>query len=431
MKNSRKWWSIFSTPGYKDLNKSLTDITVKTIEENARKWLNIVRFTESGTVIQLQDDCEYSITEIINNKYILKKYLGPYFRKYLLKYIPIDQKDLLKAIHEALIDLCLKSKIGSIKTLSGFTDIELLNLIAERGYEVGLFISHITPILTSKKYQSLIDLELLVQTSKNLSVIVFSELDVTNENYKILADKCSFLYDHVIFYPLYSEPDTLQFIKFYSDLWDFSLQEKAAKEIYQLCGGYFWLIHQAIRNLRDYPKLSVNEAYNDNLMLNKLEIIWAKFTNEEKNILRKIYFKSLQITDSTSHEYEYLKRIRVIKEINSKAELGIPILLKVIEKELKLESIHIRDKGIWIGKNNITESLSPKEQMIMFLLLNSKNKIVPRNAIAQTIWGENWEEKYSDWAIDVLAHRIRKKLKLIGIDKTLLRTVKKKGFIFG
>ena len=42
-------------------------VTKETTLANAHRWLNIVRFGESGTVIQLQDDCEYSVLEIINN----------------------------------------------------------------------------------------------------------------------------------------------------------------------------------------------------------------------------------------------------------------------------------------------------------------------------------------------------------------------------
>jgi len=429
--NARQWWSIFSTAGYKDPNKCLTDLTVKTIEANAKKWLNIIRYTESGTIIQLQDDCEYSVTEVINNKHLLRKYFGPYYRKYLLKYIPIDQKDLLKTINESLVELCLSRKIGHKKSLNSLSNIELLNLIAGSGYEVGLFLAHIVPVLNYKNYQPLIDLELLVQTSKNLSVIVFSELDITDDKYKVLADKCSFLFDHIIKYPLYDEPDVLQFINFYCDLWNVTLPEKTAKEIYRICGGYHWLVHQAIRNLRDDFQLSVYEACTDILLLNKLEVIWGKFTAEEKNIIRKIYLGNIEQTDSLTHEYEYLKSIRVIIEKSDRIELGLPLLSKIIEKEMKLDIIHVKHDQIMLGKNNLTNTLTNKEKLLMLLLLNSKKKIISREVIAQTIWGDCWEEKYSDWAIDVLAHRVRKKLNAVGIDENLLKTVKKKGFVFG
>jgi len=80
-------------------------ITPETTLENARKWLNIVRYGESGSVIQLQDDCEYRLSEILENPKILKKYLGPYYRKYLLIHLPYNQS-FDHTIRESLDGLC-------------------------------------------------------------------------------------------------------------------------------------------------------------------------------------------------------------------------------------------------------------------------------------------------------------------------------------
>src|SRR3972149_11989183 len=98
--------------------KKIPVITPETTLENAHRWLNIIRFGESGTVIQPQDDCEYRVLEIINNRKLLKTMLGPYYKKYLLRYLPIDQKDLQKSIHEALVELCREKNIGSLKKLT-------------------------------------------------------------------------------------------------------------------------------------------------------------------------------------------------------------------------------------------------------------------------------------------------------------------------
>ena len=67
----------------------------------------------------------------------------------------------------------------------------------------------------------------------------------------------------------------------------------------------------------------------------------------------------------------------------------------------------------------------------MLLLLSSKKNLIFRDVIAQAIWGKDWQDKYSNWALDRLVFRIRKKLKSIGLEGELLKTVKKKGFIFG
>lgn len=411
--------------------KTLLPITLETINENARKWLNIIRFGESGTVIQLQDDCEYRILEIINNPKILKEYLGPYYRKYLLKYLPIDQKDLNTSIKESLIQCCEERKIDTSINLNKLQNNEILDKIARNGFEVGLFISHITPLLKEKNYQPLIDLELLIRSSKNFSVIVFSEYDITHNKFNILVDKCSFLYDHIIRYPLYSEKDAKQFITYYSYHWKYKLGVKNISELIKNCGGYLWLIHQAHRNLRDNPNLKMTDALTSELMQRKLEIIWSKFTESEKEILRKIYFDNFNKDDLLTREFKYLSSVNVIKESNGRIILGIPLLSQVIDKENRLSKFHLQKERILIGKKNISNKLSTQEKKFLLLLISSKKRIISRNSLAQTIWGKNWENEYSDWAIDRLAYRIRKKFRMLGIDENLFRTIKKKGFIFG
>ncbi len=405
-------------------------ITTQTTLENAKKWLNIIRYGESGTVIQLQDDCEYRVLEIIHNPTILKSFLGPYYKKYILAYLPVDQKDLMQTIRETLIEEAAIRKVDSLHKLFRMKTSDIISNITKKGYEVGFFISHITPFL-KKDFQPLVDLELLIRTSKNFSVLIFSEYDITNEKYSFLLDKCSFLYDHLIKYPMYNDKDARQFISHYSQSWNFSLPETIIKEIIGSCGGYLWLLHQAHRNLRDNPELTVKEALINEQMRLKLDSVWIKFTEAEKEIIRKVYFENIQENDTLTHEYDYLRSIKVIKEEKGLATLGIPLLSQVIEKEMRLNKFQLRDERIFIGEKEITRLLTPKERNFMNLMLSSKKKIVARDLVAQAIWGKNWEEKYSDWAIDRLAHRIRKKIKTMGIADKLLKTVKKKGFIFG
>jgi hypothetical protein len=139
-------------------------------------------------VIQLQDDCEYRIPEVIENRQLLKTHLGPYYKKYLLAYLPIDDKNLHEAIRQTLLSMCEDKKIGSKGILFDLTTQELIGEMSLRGYEIGLFISHITHLLSKERRQELVDLELMVRTSKNLSVIVFSERDITHPDYTQLAD---------------------------------------------------------------------------------------------------------------------------------------------------------------------------------------------------------------------------------------------------
>jgi len=406
-------------------------ITQETTWNNAKKWLSIVRFRESGTVIQLQDDCEYRVLEVIHNKEILRAHLGPYFKKYLLAYIPLDEQDLGKTIRKTFFELCLTKRIGTKGTLSDLTTQELVDELARQGYDIGLFVSHVASLLTETNLQPLIDLELLVRTSKNLSVIMFSERDITHPAFNKLGDKCSFLFDHIIYYPLYSETDSRQFLAHYANQWDFSLPEKSVAELIDACGGYLWLLHQAERTLRDNPTMHLSDAFSDTVLLRKLEIIWSKFSPLEQKIIRNVHLGTITEKETLSHEFEYLIKIRAIVKKDNSFILGIPLLSKVLERESRLETVKSVRDHILIGKKDITAMFSRQEKQFLLVLLASKKKILTRDTMATAIWGASWEEKYSDWAIDKLAHRVRAKLLRAGAPRDLFKTIKRKGFMFG
>jgi len=50
--------------------------------------------------------------------------------------------------------------------------------------------------------------------------------------------------------------------------------------------------------------------------------------------------------------------------------------------------------------------------------------------LAISLWGVEWTEKYSDWAIDRLMFRLRKQLVTFKMDH-FLHVLKRRGFMFG
>ena len=62
------------------------------------------------------------------------------------------------------------------------------------------------------------------------------------------------------------------------------------------------------------------------------------------------------------------------------------------------------------------------------LLQSRKGEIVTRDIVAEIIWKNNTEEKYSDWAIDQVIHRIREKIRKAKSPHKIL-TKKGQGFI--
>jgi len=65
-------------------------------------------------------------------------------------------------------------------------------------------------------------------------------------------------------------------------------------------------------------------------------------------------------------------------------------------------------------------SMTISQRKLMQHLEENQGKIVSRESIAQVIWGENWETKYSDWAIDQLISTLRKQMQLIKYEGKLV-----------
>jgi DNA-binding winged helix-turn-helix (wHTH) protein len=65
------------------------------------------------------------------------------------------------------------------------------------------------------------------------------------------------------------------------------------------------------------------------------------------------------------------------------------------------------------------------QERILFDFLKNKNDIVGRDDIAKAIWRGEWTEKYSDWAIDKLVSKLKKKLIFSNYE---ILTIKNRGY---
>ena len=408
------------------MKNTINSLTRETFETDAKRWLNIIRYNESGTIIQLQNDAIYRVHQLLNDKKNLEKILGKYYKKYLLGYISLNENNLLGSIKETLVKLAKSKKINIHAQEDSLETI--LSEIENKGYDIGIFVDYgANIILNESDHSQLFELETIIRKHKNFSVIIFSELDITKEKYNKLVNQCSSIFTHIIKYSLYSQEDSYQFIEYNESLWKVKFPEKIKKEIVEKCGGYLWLIRQALRLLRDEENLSPEQVFGHELMIKKLEVIWQKLTEEEKEVLRKIYGKNLNEETKNSHEYSYLKATRFIVEDS----IGIKILSYIIEKEKKANQLSIKEDTIYFNNIDISYQLTKSELRIIKLLVQNKNKLITRNEIAQKVWGANWEHEYSDWAIDRLIYRLRLKLKKIGYDESLIKTYKARGIMFG
>jgi predicted nuclease of restriction endonuclease-like (RecB) superfamily len=303
-------------------------LTSTTLKQNATDWLKVFRFQESGTVIQVQDDCEF---------YIPLVFKANRNRNLKLFYIKLNDHDLLQTL-------------GRIVRLSASS-------------RVGVFISHISSLLTPKKTYIWYELEEIIRKNPNFSVLIFSETDLTGIKFKHLVNHCSGLFANVIYYPLYGQADTLQFINYRLAGWKLSLSPDLKEKIAKVCGGQLWFASQLLRIYRDRPNITFNEATTDQVLKEKVGVFWSKFSKKEQLIIKNYFYKRLSDQDKQSHEFIFLKKIHV---------LGLPLLKLVIESGENNQSLVIKRGELYLKDRPVSADLTRAEELALRFLVKTR-----------------------------------------------------------
>ena len=183
---------------------------------------------------------------------------------------------------------------------------------------------------------------------------------------------------------------------------------KAQKQaIIELSGGHRGLIKAIFLGLKNNPdlKLALPSLLNCDSVVFRLQEIAEELGEERLEQL-------LRIT-SASH---YLERYGYIK--------NGAIFTSLLTEYIRIYSPHLIERVL----RDKTLNFTPQEMIVFNLLKQNINKVVKREVIAQAIWEQDWEEKYSDWAIDMLIYRIRSKIKSF-FPEYRLQTKRGSGFI--
>lgn len=100
--------------------------------------------------------------------------------------------------------------------------------------------------------------------------------------------------------------------------------------------------------------------------------------------------------------------------INPEGKLFHPLLEPLISKHTKKSE----------------SPFSDTESKVLTYLQSRESDIISREDIGRLVWGEEeWEDKYSDWAIGQLIYRLRKKLEY-STSSGKIHTKKGKGFVY-
>ncbi len=257
-----------------------------------------------------------------------------------------------------------------------------------------------------------------------LKIISVFEKNILHPSMHIYLPSTTSLYANISYYPLYNPDDTYKLIQYLSLRWGLHVTRKNFLKIYEQCGGHLWLVADALR------QLSINaswDTFRDSFQT-RLQLITDAMLPSEKALLNK---NINQITNNQTldkHSLSYLKHMRFL---DTKNTCLVPALQKFIQPQI-LQQIHffISNNKIYLNNINIDRYFSRKEKRIFQLLLQNTQQIVDRDTIALNIWPTQTQEHYSDWAIDQLITRLRKKIREITTTNNLIQSVRNKGYLF-
>jgi DNA-binding winged helix-turn-helix (wHTH) protein len=387
---------------------------------------------------------------IIENINLFEKEI-PNYDKYILAYV--EPLDLTEESVTGYLKLMGNTLVSVVQDKSLITDSELQKFITLFNQE-------------SIGYSQLLDLLrqfILLLTSSGRELIFFlGEFDELSFANKIFFNNLKSLWSklyprlHYIFLMI-KVPDTQDYYYSWSELGEVILQnlvyehlrqgedvtrlisefsseyktpisDTNLKTIIEVCGGHPYSIKVAIRILRDNASMDSTDYrknLTDNFELRSIATgIYEKRSENEKKLLAMIV-QDQPLLQEENKTLAILLALGLVEKNGDQLTLYSELFAQSIKRTAhKIEndgvnktlSFDERTGGILFGGKTVEESFTRQEYSILALFLKNPGKVLTRDELGDVLWGESNYEKYSDWAIDQLMSKLRKKLKEIGVD---------------
>lgn len=392
---------------YKVMFKFPHSLPNKTFEDLIVRWFRPIKNNESVSILNVSSSSQWHfIHQLLNRRSLLKKYcINVAETQFLildLNSFPIESKDEFK--------------------------IYLKDAIKKNAKKVIFFVQGSENLL-SEKLELLTYFDLL--NRRNLfSFLLFFKKNITLPKFTQAFSKYDLLYQNIIPTAFYKKEDMYHFILHEAGRYKIDLSKKLVDSIYLECAGRMILAKHAVR----YYSRTKDEKgiFSHEEMKIKLRMMYEEFEPEEKIVLEKIINKNTSFRTFEIEIINYFIQINLVARDKSEYEITIKLLDSYIKKlNTKLLNIYLNKSDQICINNVVIESIfSVREKKLTREFLKRRNELISRNDVASILWGENYLQKYTDWALDMSINRLRKKLKHIGLDEKIIKTKRKAGFVF-
>jgi len=396
-------------------------VTTRQYQEEAKKWLTALRRGENVSVIFFpKTDRLRRLQQLLEDQDFLRRVLGKGAR-YMFQVVDFsahiieDKHDLHEHIAEQLNLLRLSDTRLSFDQWLAYFRKNSMNMV--------LILPQAEKLLTTEERNALTQLSYVVDTlNPTFTVLSFYETDITHPSLASILPSTR-LYQNIYFYPLYSASDALMFIRYLEKKWNFVCSRKVEQEILAACGGHFWFIKEAVRQLATSDSMSLAQEG----MTFRLRTVYDQLLPSERGTLNKIITRKKDFSIDEQHCLSYFKKMNFIDAQNQ-------LLVRhyqdfVLQRKNIASEFAIQDNRIFLNQIPIDKFFSKKEYRVLKTLLERKGTLVTRDEIAKSIWPSNTEEHFSDWAIDQIIARMRKSMQELFLSPALITTVRGKGYL--
>ncbi len=394
---------------------------------------------------------------IIENIQEFEKEL-PHYDKYILSYVePLDLTEeslvgYLRIIGESFIETCRKNPHTknnipeNIETLfnsqtSSYSELldALRNLLLEitnTGLEVVLFLGEFDELSFGTKifYKNLKSLWTRLYPRLHYVFLVTKVVDI-QDYYSFWDELSEPILQNVLYIPLPYGKDFDYLLKRFSAEFETQISDEYIAVVQETCGGHPYSMKAAIRLLRDHAfttPIQFEETLLENYELQSVASgIYDRRSPEEQDVLLKI-IQDKELDESEKKVTKFLIQLGLVIDENENYRPFSRLFLHTIEKRMKRDdntqfprslTFDPQTGAVLYSGKTVEEQFTRQEYSILTLFLQNPGKLLSRDDIGSVLWGDSSYEKYSDWAIDQLMSKLRKKLKQIGsnIDIATLR----------
>lgn len=380
-------------------------ITAKTYHEMLRIWGKIVSYNESG--------CFY------------------YYHKidFLRRFSYLQKDESLKKRYFGLTKLSLID--GESMFLEDPDEWNNIFKDLPDGIKSCVFITGIDYLLLEKKQQIFSLIANINVSHPWISILLIFTIDPTYPDFLPLFSHASILYENIVLHPLVEEQDSLVFIRYLLEKWDIPvvLPAKRMLNLSMHCGGHFLLLKEAIRYLRDNPSVTDENLLHHEQMTRRIEAIFTALLPTQQDLLIKIACSKLNEDIKNNHDKAFLLKTKWLKQNNKVIQVAIPLLEEYLQKKHSVIDLKLDvERRIVLRGIPLDGNFSQKELVVLKAILKESNQVISRDQIANLLGGN--QNLPTNWAIDKLVSRIRKKLSVLDINPKIITSVYGKGYIY-